>query len=136
LKVSYLNHCGDTSLSNSGDLRTLEDEFNAEREEIVKQHTMERTELLDIMAAVEAEEREREAEAKQEHEQMREEIRGKNLEDINILRITLEGTIEELERHFESAHLNYLQNTDQRTQDFKFLTQEDQVSGVPVLCTF
>jgi hypothetical protein len=101
-------------------------EFNAEREQILKQHAAEKRDLLDIVAAVEAEEAEREAEARQEHEQTREEIRNKNLEDINVLRITLESNIEELERHFESAHLNYLQNTDQRTQDFKFLTRKDQ----------
>ena len=108
------------------DLRTLEDEFNAEREEIEKQHVTEKTELLDIMAAVEADERERETESRHEHEQIREEIRNKNTEEINVLRITLESQIEELERHFESAHLNYLQNTDQRTQDFKYLTTQDQ----------
>ena len=108
------------------DLRTLEDEFNAEREEIQKQHATEKTELLDIMTAVEMDERERETEARHEHEQIREEIRNKNTEEINVLRITLESQIEELERHFESAHLNYLQNTDQRTQDFKYLTTQDQ----------
>jgi hypothetical protein len=101
-------------------------EFNAEREQILKQHAAEKRDLVDVVAAVEAEEAEREAEARQEHEQTREEIRNKNLEDINVLRITLESNIEELERHFESAHLNYLQNTDQRTQDFKFLTRKDQ----------
>ena len=52
---------------------------------------MEKNELLDIMQAVDAEERNREAESKQEHEQLREEIRNKNLEDINVLRITLDG---------------------------------------------
>ena len=57
---------------------------------------------------------------------MREEIRNKNLEDIHVLRITLEGKIEELERRFENAHMNYLQNTDKRTQDFKYLTRKDQ----------
>ena len=36
---------------------------------------------------------------------MREEIRNKNLEDLNVLKITLESQIEELEKHFESAHL-------------------------------
>jgi dynein regulatory complex subunit 2 len=108
------------------DLRTLEDEFNAEREEIEKQHATEKTELLDIMAAVEADERERETETRHAHEQIREEIRNRNTEEINVLRITLESQIEELERHFESAHLNYLQNTDQRTQDFKYLTTQDQ----------
>lgn len=108
------------------DLGTLEDEFNAEREEIIKQHTLEKTELLDIMAAVEVEEHEREAESKQEHEQQREEIRNKNLEDINVLRITLDSTIEDLESHFEAAHVNYLSNTDQRTTEFKDLTRVDQ----------
>ena len=82
------------------ELRMLEDEFEAERQQIVKQHAMEKKELLDIMTAVENGEQEKEAERRQEHEQYREEIRNKSLEDINVLRITLESTIEELERHF------------------------------------
>ena len=45
------------------------------------------------MRAVDAEEQDKELEAKQEHEQMREEIRNKNLEDINVLRITLDGCV-------------------------------------------
>jgi len=110
----------------NAELATISSEFNVEREQIEQQHHQEKTELLNIMEAVEAEEQERESEARQEHEQTREEIRNKNLEDINVLRITLESAIEELERHFESAHLNYLQSTDQRTQDFKFLTRKDQ----------
>jgi ubiquitin len=108
------------------DLKTLETEFNAEKEEISKQHVREKTELLNIMEAVDHQEAEREAEEKQEHEQMREEIRNKNLEDINVLRITLEQAIDELEQHFETAHLNYLQNTDTRTNEFKKLTEKDQ----------
>ena len=108
------------------DLRTLEDEFQAERDEIDTQQTAEKQELVDIMEAVKADEREKETDAKHEHEQLREEIRNKNLEDINVLRITLESQIEELEKHFEHAHLNYLQNTDQRTQDFKYLTTQDR----------
>ncbi|RHY29354.1 hypothetical protein DYB32_005206, partial [Aphanomyces invadans] len=108
------------------DLHALEREFSIERDKIHKQHAVEKNELLNIMRAVETQEKEREAEARQEHEQLREEIRNKNLEDINVLRITLDSNIEELEQHFETAHLNYLQNTDQRTQDFKYLTAKDQ----------
>ncbi|GMF20315.1 unnamed protein product [Phytophthora lilii] len=108
------------------DLRELEHEFQTEKNKLVTQHTMERNELQRIMQAVDQQEKEREADAKQEHEQLREEIRNKNLEDINVLRITLDSSIEELEQHFETAHLNYLQNTDQRTQDFKYLTAKDQ----------
>lgn len=108
------------------DLRQLEQEFTVEKDKIVAQHALEKNELLRIMRAVEQQEKEREAETRQEHEQLREEIRNKNLEDINVLRITLDSNIEELEQHFETAHLNYLQNTDQRTQDFKYLTAKDQ----------
>ncbi|KAG1698258.1 hypothetical protein DVH05_015247 [Phytophthora capsici] len=108
------------------DLRELEHEFQTEKNKLIAQHTMERNELQRIMQAVDQQEKEREADAKQEHEQLREEIRNKNLEDINVLRITLDSSIEELEQHFETAHLNYLQNTDQRTQDFKYLTAKDQ----------
>ncbi|CEG48042.1 uncharacterized protein PHALS_05519 [Plasmopara halstedii] len=108
------------------DLCELENEFQTEKTKLIAQHTMERNELQRIMQAVEQQEKEREAEARQEYEQLREEIKNKNLEDINILRITLDSSIEELEQHFESAHLNYLQNTDQRTQDFKYLTAKDQ----------
>ncbi|KAF1786764.1 Dynein regulatory complex protein 1, C-terminal [Phytophthora cactorum] len=104
----------------------LEQEFQTEKNKLITQHTMERNELQRIMQAVDQQEKEREADAKQEHEQLREEIRNKNLEDINVLRITLDSSIEELEQHFETAHLNYLQNTDQRTQDFKYLTAKDQ----------
>jgi len=86
----------------------------------------EERELRAIMAAVDAQEDERDAEARQEHEQLREEIRNKNLEEINVLRITLDTQIEDLEQHFETAHINYLQNTDQRTTEFKFLTIKDQ----------
>ncbi|RLN15333.1 hypothetical protein BBJ28_00002989 [Nothophytophthora sp. Chile5] len=108
------------------DLRELEREFQTEKRKLTTQHSLERGELQRLMQAVDQQEKEREAEAKQEHEQLREEIRNKNLEDINVLRITLDSSIEELEQHFETAHLNYLQNTDQRTQDFKYLTAKDQ----------
>ena len=108
------------------ELKTISEEFTSEKERIIKQHSKEVNELNSIMAAVEAEEKEKAAEAKQEHEQTREEIRSKNLESIHVLKMMLESTIDELERQFESAHLAYLQNTDQRTQDFKYLTRKDQ----------
>jgi hypothetical protein len=108
------------------EFKELEKEFTIEKEKILLQHLKEKNELVNIMQAIEQQEKEKEQDAKQEHEQLREEIRNKNLEDINVLRITLDSTIEELEQHFETAHLNYLQNTDQRTQDFKYLTAKDQ----------
>ena len=49
---------------------------------------------------------------------MREEVRNRSIEEVNILSAMLDNHIEERERHFESAHMNYLQNTDKRTEEF------------------
>lgn len=108
------------------DLHTLESEFAAEKRQIEEQHNFDKKELEDVMLTVEEEEKERENEERQDHDQAREELRNKNLEELNVLRITLESQIMELEKHFEAAHLNYLQNTDQMTADFKKLTKKDQ----------
>lgn len=43
-----------------------------------------------------------------------------------MLRISLDTQIEDLESNFESEHISYLQQTSQRTHDFKELTQNDQ----------
>lgn len=108
------------------DLEYLSQGYALEKQNLINQHSIEKQELNRLMRAVEVQEREREAEARQEHEQLREEIRNKNSEEFNVLRIMLDSTIEELEQHFEAAHLTYLQNTDQRTQDFKYLKTKDQ----------
>ena len=42
-------------------------------------------------------------EAKQTHETEREEIRNRNLEDINVLKISLETEIEEYEKQFDQV---------------------------------
>jgi len=111
------------------DMQELIDEFGAERAEIVAAHARHKKELLDIMALMEAEFNEQESEARQDFESAREEIKNKNQEEYNVLRFTLEGLIEELERHFDTAHANYMATTEQRTQDFKNLTIKDQESA-------
>lgn len=108
------------------DLQELIDEFGIERDEMNSSHAQHKKELLDIMAIMEAEFNEAELDARQEFESAREEIKNKNSEEYNVLRFTLEGLIEELERHFDSAHQNYMTTTEQRTADFKSLTMKDQ----------
>lgn len=111
------------------DLQELLDEFGAERSDMLASHARHKKELLDIMNLMEAEFNEAELDARQEFESQREEIKNKNSEEYNVLRFTLEGLIEELERHFDSAHANYMATTEQRTHDFKNLTIKDQQSA-------
>lgn len=109
------------------DLAILHNEFKTERERITARHGDDRKQLLNLLEAVAQQEAYKAAEAKQEFEQTREEVRNKHIEEINVLSATLDQHIDELERHFESAHLNYLQNTDKRTEEFKKLTKGDSV---------
>jgi len=111
------------------DQQDLIDEFGSERTEMTTSHGRHKKELLDIMALMESEFKDHELEARQDFESAREEIKNKNSEDYNVLRFTLEGLIEELERHFDSAHANYMATTEQRTIDFKHLTIKDQQSA-------
>ena len=110
-------------------MQELVEEFGSEAREILARHAKHKKEMLDIMALMEAEFNEQEGEARQQFDSDREEIKGKNSEEYNVLRFTLEGLIEELERHFDAAHANYMATTEQRTQDFKHLTIKDQQSA-------
>jgi len=108
------------------EVKTIQTDFHKEKAEMIARFGQEKKELSSIIETIEKEEQDRENEAKHAFEQLREEIRNRNSEDINMLRISLDAQIEELETLFESAHLNYLQQTAQRTHDFKELTQNDQ----------
>ena len=61
----------------------------------------------------------------QEFEAQREEVKNKNSEDYNVLKISLESSIDELEKYFEQAHTAYLQSTEQHTNTFRELTKND-----------
>lgn len=108
------------------DLKALKTEFNTETKMIVSQHKREVKEMKAIISAVEGQEAERVAEAKQAHETEREEIRNKNLEGINELRINLENRIEELEKLFDEAHTNYREGTAVSNKQFQDLYDRDK----------
>jgi len=141
------------------ELRTLQADFNKEKAIIVGKFKQEKKELAAVIEAIELEEEGRNndvrdhishnttmsfplthsfpslfflLQTKHQFEQLREEIRNKNLEEINMLRISLDAQIEDLEQLFETAHLNYLQQTAQRTHDFKELTHKDQILDVDI----
>lgn len=108
------------------DLRSVQTEFEAERADLVRRHEVETAELRGIISAVEADDRKRADDARQAHETEREEIRNKNLEDINMLRINLENKIEDLAKQFDTAHQQYVDHTDQANKHFKKLVKKDK----------
>ena len=89
-------------------------------------------ELQLLVGAVEADEAERVNEGKQSFETEREEIRNKNLEAINELRITLENRIEELERTFDELHRYYRDMTEHANAHFVQLKHADATLSLDI----
>ena len=110
-------------------LGALEEEFENERSDIMKSHGRKLKDLADMMNTMENEFGDKEADARQDFESQREEIKNRNSEEYNVLKISLESTIEELEKHFEQAHQAYLVSTEGRTQMFRDLTKSDEASA-------
>mmetsp|Transcript_15982 Transcript_15982/g.34701 ORF Transcript_15982/g.34701 Transcript_15982/m.34701 type:complete len:512 (-) Transcript_15982:175-1710(-) len=110
-------------------LHALEDEFETERTEIINAHNRQKKDFHDMITAMENEFSESENDARQEYESQREEIKNRNSEEYNVLKISLEGTITDLENHFDEQHKAYKASTDARTESFRKLTKNDAASA-------
>ena len=110
-------------------LHQMEEEFDTERTEIINAHGRQKKDILDIKSAMENDISEAEADARQEFESQREELKKRNSEEYNVLKISLESCIEDLENQFHNSHAVYLASTNSRTQSFKELTERDAASA-------
>ncbi|RXM92283.1 Coiled-coil domain-containing protein 65 [Acipenser ruthenus] len=99
------------------------------RELILSQHQQECTHLEDISFAMEQNYSEQENDVKQDFHSVRDEIRNKNIEEKHALRIQLEGTVEELWRHFQQALRSYNEATEERKSAFEALRGRDEKSA-------
>ncbi|KAK6466938.1 dynein regulatory complex subunit 2 [Huso huso] len=111
------------------ELEALRGEFHTERELILSQHQQECTHLEDISFAMEQNYSEQENDVKQDFHSVRDEIRNKNIEEKHALRIQLEGTVEELWRHFQQALRSYNETTEERKSAFEALRGRDEKSA-------
>eukprot|EP00698_Gefionella_okellyi_P005414 TRINITY_DN14964_c0_g1_i1.p1 TRINITY_DN14964_c0_g1~~TRINITY_DN14964_c0_g1_i1.p1 ORF type:complete len:502 (+),score=145.78 TRINITY_DN14964_c0_g1_i1:63-1568(+) len=100
-------------------------EFSAERQQIIAQHNQERTELMEVMATMDREFAESESLARMHFTTTKDELNTKNSEDYGIMKGNLDGNIEELERHFENAHTQWMRQNDQRQEQFKMMMLRD-----------
>lgn len=106
------------------DLKILVQEFESERGDIVENHRLERKELLDIIAAVRAEEKKREEQLKTKHETNREET--KKTEDLDQMNSKLGAKNEEVDRAFDVHYNNYEQNSKDLSNEFAKLFDDSK----------
>jgi hypothetical protein len=110
----------------TAELNTLQSDFATEKEAMTAKFTMEKRELAAIIEAIDTEEAGRAKEAQHVYEQLREEIRGRNHDEIDSLRVSLDDQLKDLEQEFENEHLQYLSKTQQCSHDFKEKSANDR----------
>ena len=109
------------------DLKTLQHQSKMERSRIIENHTkIDKKQLTDIIEGIEKESIENQEKEERDHQHLIQEIRNRNLEEINGLRVILESKIEDLDEQFEAAHGDYVQNTDTNASEYQVLTQREK----------
>ena len=106
-------------------LRSLTREFQNERDGVDATHRKRRDEMLELIDAMERQHAESNARAQNDFETAREEIKNRNGEEYNALRLTLEQSIDALEKALNDAHVEYVDETGSRSESFKELTAKD-----------
>ena len=81
--------------------------------------------MLELIDAMERSHADANARAQNDFETAREEIKNRNGEEYNALRLTLESSIDQLEKALRDAHDEYVDETGSRSESFKELTAKD-----------
>jgi hypothetical protein len=104
-------------------------EFDREREYILGRHTQEMNELTSIIYAMEKTFLDQENEANIEFLSVRDEIKNKNLEERQQLRVNLETKINETFDQFKQTMKNYSELNEDRERQFSELKEKDEKSA-------
>ena len=116
-------------LAYNNDLNALIYEFGEEKTQMMENHSQAKHDMQTMITAMNREFDASNDFSRQEFESHREEIKNRDSEEYNVLKISLESYIDDLERHFESAHEAYLTSTDDRTKAYRELVERDEISA-------
>jgi hypothetical protein len=108
------------------DVRALEEEFAVERADVVARHNAFRAEMAALQHELRVAEHARRVAARAEFEQRREAVRKANMDRISVLHNDMQTALDNMAKKCEDAHAAYLASTDQRTHEFKVLSQRGQ----------
>ena len=122
----HLNHVQQRFLSKVDELKNL---YQKERTEMIEKHKQNESGIeSQLDTARLAAKKRREIEIRQQQQEL-EEIRNKNLEDINSLRFVLDAKIEDLDEQFELAKSEYLEKTDFQNESLQHeIERNDEMS--------
>ncbi|KAI1891150.1 hypothetical protein AGOR_G00161940 [Albula goreensis] len=114
------------------DLDELRAEFSTEREQIMAQHQEDCVYQQDVCFALDQRYGALDAEARQEFQSIRDEIKNRNMEEKNALRVQLEGEVEEMWRQLQEATRSYHEATDEHRAACETLRARDERSACEI----
>jgi len=101
----------------SRDVRILEDEYSTEREEIVNIQKRQIQELDELIETIDEDAKAKALAAKQDFENFREDIKNRNMEEQDNIRLQLEGKQKKLNTNLETLHQRYISETQSKNDD-------------------
>lgn len=104
-------------------------EFDREREAIESAQNSEMNELQNIIYGMEKIFLDQETEALNEFQNLRDDIKNKNLEEKQTLRAALVERVEELWKQFDRINENYKETTEEKKKQFEELKAKDEKSA-------
>jgi len=108
------------------DLNILKEEFDREKQEILRNHDIEKKELQDMIDTVEEEQNNKLKDLKEAFESERENTKNTNTDALNSIKIELVKKINELDQDFELHFTRYVSETESKYNSFKKLLQENE----------
>jgi len=109
----------------SHNVELLQNEHNSEWKIITEKHISNKTTVTDEVESIALDEKVSVEIDGQERQQAIEEVKNKNLEELNNLRFVVDSKIEDLQEQFEVAQNEYRQNTDSKVENLQRLRAKD-----------
>lgn len=107
-------------------IRDLRTTYRTERKHIEERYEIDKIQLMNEIAEYEQSEKRLAEKGTRDEQEELEEIRNKNLEDINSLRFILDTKIEDLDEQFELAKNEFFQKTDLQSESLEQKRSKDE----------
>lgn len=111
------------------DVQTLKDEFLTERQRIIEKHSLEASNIKDMMFAMQMKYADDEGMVTEEFNSKRDEIKNEHNEAVEAVKQELEKTIGDLWEQFTQALNNYKQSTKGKNDQFLHLQEKDAMDA-------
>ncbi|KAG0562864.1 hypothetical protein KC19_9G177400 [Ceratodon purpureus] len=110
-------------------LDSLNQSFFSERDTMTQQHSDLKKDIAKMITLMKAYFDEELDDKRQEYEIVLEDLKNKNKEDYNVMKLQNEVKIEQMERDIDKTHHDYVQKTKGMEEEFKLLQKRDRMTS-------